>query len=109
MRLKQGDIIKLDFDPVKGNEQAGFRPAVVVSGNTFNQLSSNIFVCPITNTNKEYPAHVPLDERTGTTGFIMCDQVRTISPAGRQAKYIEDLPEDILKEVLDVIKGILED
>jgi mRNA interferase MazF len=108
MRLRQGDIIKLNFDPVKGHEQSGFRPAVVVSGETFNQVSNNIFVCPITNTNKEYPAHVALDSRTATTGFVMCDQVRTVSPAKRQAKYIENLPDDILCVVLDVIKGILE-
>jgi len=109
MRLKQGDIIKLDFNPVKGSEQAGFRPAVVISGDTFNRISSNVFVCPVTNTNKEYPAHIALDSRTATKGFIMCDQVRTISPAGRQARYIENLPGDILEDVLDIVKGILED
>ncbi|MCL1866446.1 MAG: type II toxin-antitoxin system PemK/MazF family toxin [Oscillospiraceae bacterium] len=109
MRLKQGNIIKLDFDPIKGNEQSGFRPAVVVSGDTFNQLSSNVIVCPITNTNKEYPTHVALDKRTATTGFIMCDQIRTVSPVQRESRYIEDLPKDILGEVLDILKGILED
>jgi mRNA interferase MazF len=109
MRLKQGDIIKLDFNPAKGHEQAGFRPAVVVSGNVFNQLSSNIIVCPTTNTDKKYPAHVALDNRTATTGFIMCDQVRTVSPEERGARFIEALPEDILDEVLDIIKGVLED
>ena len=79
MRLKQGDIIKLDFNPVKGHEQSGFRPA-----------------------------HVALDERTKITDFVMCDQVRTVSPRERQAVYIEDLPNDILCEVLDIIKGIIE-
>jgi len=108
MRLKQGNIIKLDFDPVKGHEQAGFRPAVVISGNTFNNISSNIFVCPITNTDRKYPAHVALDERTTVTGYIMCDQVRTVSPNERRASYIEDLPGDILDEALDIIKGIFE-
>jgi mRNA interferase MazF len=109
MRLKQGDIIQLDFNPVKGHEQSGFRPAVVVSGNTFNRLSSNVFVCPITNTDKGYPAHAALDNRTTVTGFVMCDQIRTVSPGERQARYIEDLPGDILDEVLDILKGVLED
>jgi len=108
MRLKQGNIIKLDFNPSKGNEQAGVRPAVVVSGNIFNRISSNVFVCPITNTDNGFPAHIALDSRTATTGFIMCDQVKTVSPAARQARYAEDLPKDILDTVLDVIKGILE-
>jgi len=109
MRLKQGDIIKLDFNPVKGNEQAGFRPAVVVSGNTFNRISSNVLVCPITNTDNGFPMHVPLGGCTSTTGFIMCDQVRTISPVARQVRYVEDLPEEVLAVVLDIIKGIFED
>jgi len=109
MRLKQGDIIKLDFNPVKGHEQSGFRPAVVVSGDMFNRISSNVFVCPITNTDNGFPAHIALDERTTTTGFVMCDQVRTVSPVKRQMRYAEKLPHDILANVLDVIKGILED
>jgi mRNA interferase MazF len=109
MRLKQGNIIKLDFNPTKGHEQAGFRPAVVVSGDTFNGISSNVVVCPITNTDNRFPAHVALDERTSTTGFVMCDQIRTISPTARQVRYVEDLPDDILSEVLDILKGIMED
>jgi mRNA interferase MazF len=109
MRLKQGNIIKLNFDPVKGHEQSGFRPAVVVSGDTFNQLSSNVVVCPITNTDRGYPAHVALDDSTDTTGFVMCDQIRTVSPVERQARYVENLPYEILSEVLDVVKGVLED
>lgn len=108
MLLRQGNIIKLNFDPVKGHEQSGFRPAVVVSGNAFNRISSNVFVCPITNTDRKYPAHIALDNRTAITGFVMCDQIRTISPSQRQAFYVEDLPEDILSEALDVLKSILE-
>jgi mRNA interferase MazF len=109
MQLKQGNIIKLDFNPIKGHEQAGFRPAVVVSGNTFNKISNNIIVCPITNTNRKYPAHVALDDKTTTTGFVMCDQIRTVSPAERQTQYVENLPKEIMDEVLDIIKGVLED
>ncbi|MCL2019960.1 MAG: type II toxin-antitoxin system PemK/MazF family toxin [Oscillospiraceae bacterium] len=108
MRLKQGNIIKLDFNPVKGHEQAGIRPAVVVSGNTFNGLSNNIIVCPITNTNKGYPTHIALDERTTTTGYVMCDQIRTVSPDERKTVYIEQIPQNIMDEILDVLKGILE-
>lgn len=54
---KQGDIVFLDFNPTKGHEQAGKRPAVVISTNVFNQNTKMIIVCPITSSNKEFPTH----------------------------------------------------
>jgi mRNA interferase MazF len=108
MRLMQGNIVWLDFNPEKGQEQAGVRPAVVVSGNTYNKVSNNVIACPITTADKQYPAHIALDDRTETSGFIMCDQIRTVSPSSRRAEYIEDLPTDILEDVLDLIVSIFE-
>jgi mRNA interferase MazF len=108
MRLTQGNIVWLDFNPAKGQEQAGVRPAVVVSGNAFNKVSNNVIVCPITTTDKQYPAHIALDDRTETSGFVMCDQIRTVSPSARRAAYIEDLPIDILEDVLDLIVSVFE-
>ena len=48
--VKQGDIVKLSFNPQKGHEQAGFRPAVVVSNDVFNRNAKLAILCPITNT-----------------------------------------------------------
>lgn len=107
MRLRKGNIIALNFNPIKGHEQAGYRPAVVVSGNAFNDNSNTVFVCPITNTDNSYPLHVSLDHRTKTTGFVMADQIRTVSPDFRNARFIEEIPSDILIRVLNLIKGIL--
>jgi mRNA interferase MazF len=106
--LKQGDIIKLSLSPTKGHEQSGYRPAVVVSNNDFNALTKNKFICPITSTDRGYPAHVALDNRTLTHGFVMCDQIRTVTPASREAEFIEPIPTDILDEILDILSGILE-
>ena len=52
---KQGDIIIMDFNPQKGHEQSGRRPALVLSNDILNHHSSLAFVCPITNTNEKYP------------------------------------------------------
>jgi mRNA interferase MazF len=106
--FKQGDIIKLVLSPTKGNEQSGFRPAVIVSNDDFNAVSNNKIICPITSTNKEYPTHVPLDERTKTHGFVMCDQIRTVTPTERQAEFTETIPNDILDEILDILQGLFE-
>jgi mRNA interferase MazF len=106
--VKQGDVIWLDFDPQAGHEQKGRRPALVVSNETFNNFSSLPIVCPITNRNKDYPFHIKLDERTKTTGVILCDQVRTLDINIRNHVYIEKLPDDILLEVIDIINGFIE-
>jgi mRNA interferase MazF len=106
--LLQGDIIKLSLSPTMGHEQSGYRPAVVVSNNDFNALTKNKLICPITSTDRGYPAHVALDNRTKTHGFVMCDQIRTVTPDSRDAEFIESIPSDILDEILDILFGILE-
>lgn len=101
--VKQGDIIKVSFDTKQGHEQAGFRPALVISNNEFNRRTKLAIVCPITNTNNNFPLHVPLDERTSTTGVILCEHIRTLDLSTRQNKFVEKVPEDILKTVTDIV------
>jgi hypothetical protein len=72
--VKQGDIIWLDFDPQAGHEQRGRRPALIVSNQSFNNFSKLAIVCPITSRDKDHPFHIKLDDRTKTSGVILCDQ-----------------------------------
>ena len=106
--VKQGDIIKLDFSPQMGHEQAGYRPAVVVSNDFFNTRTSLVLVCPITNTNRPFPLHVPLDERTDTTGVILCEQVKAVDLECRRYRVVEKLPDDLLDEIVSVIFSEIE-
>jgi mRNA interferase MazF len=106
--VKQGCIIWLDFDPQTGHEQKGRRPALVISNETFNNFSNLTIVCPIANTVKNYPFHIKLDERTKTTGVILCDQAWTLDINARNFEFIVLVPEDILLEVLDIIIGFIE-
>ena len=48
MKIKQGDIVKLNFSPAVGNEMKGEHPALVVSSNSYNEKTAYIIVCPIT-------------------------------------------------------------
>ena len=106
---KQGDVIWLNFDPRVGHEQAGKRPAVIVSNDSANSVLNNrAMVCPITNTNRGYPFQPPLDERTKTKGVVLCDQARFVDLAERNPEYIEQLPQDILEDVVDIIYGMIE-
>jgi mRNA interferase MazF len=106
--VKQGHVIWLDFDPQAGHEQKGRCPALVISNEVFNNFSNLAIVCPITNTIKNYPFHIKLDERTKTTGVILCDQARTLDINARNYEFIEKLPDDILLEVVDIIIGFIE-
>ena len=102
-----GDIVYLNFNPQAGHEQAGRRPALVISNDILNQHSSMAMVCPITNTNKRHPLHVPLDERTSTTGVILCDQAKMFDMKARKAELIEKAPTDIIEEARDIVKSFI--
>lgn len=106
--FEQGDIIYLDFDPQSGHEQKGRRPAVVISNNTFNRFSKLLMVCPITNTNKKHPFHIELDNRTKTTGVILCDQTKMLDVGSRNADFSEKLPEELTNEMIDMIYSFIE-
>ena len=106
--VKQGDIIKVNFNPQKGHEQAGFRPAVIISNDFFNQKTNLAIVCPITNTNNRFPLHIPLDSRTITTGVILCEHVRTLDLKARNYAVIEHLPDDILYLVTNTVYSEIE-
>ena len=106
--VKQGDIIKVSFDPRSGHEQAGYRPALVVSNNEFIKRTKLAIVCPITNTNNSFPLHVKLDSRTKTTGVVLCEHIRMLDLNARQCKYVEKIPTDLLKNVTDIIAAEVE-
>jgi mRNA interferase MazF len=99
----------MGFNPQSGHEQAGKRPAVIVSNkSSMKHMNTRAMVCPITNTDRSFPAHVRLDNRTKTTGVILCDQAKVLDIKARKAEYIEPLPKDILEEVVDIIIGMVE-
>lgn len=106
---KQGDIIWITLDPQAGHEQKGRRPAIVVSNNTFNDFSrTTAMVCPITNTDRGIPIQIKLDDRTKTSGVIMCDQAKILDLQKREAEFIETAPDDVVIEAADIISGFVE-
>lgn len=106
--FEQGDIIYLDFDPQTGHEQKGRRPALVVSNNLFNRVSSLTMVCPITHTDRNHPFHLRLDQRTKTDGVILCDQARMLDLVSRHAAFEEKAPADLTADAVDMIVGFIE-
>ena len=83
--FEQGDIVCLDLDPQAGHEPRGRQPALVVSGNLFNRVSSLTIVCSITHTDKGHPFHIRLDGAAKTDGVVLRDQARMLDLASRGA------------------------
>ena len=106
--VKQGQIIRINFSPQSGHEQRGTRPALVVSNDFFNEKTNMTIVCPITNTDNKFPLHVPLDERTVTTGVVLCEHIRSMDIQARGYTVIEEIPADLLEKVLEIVQSQLE-
>jgi len=100
---KQGDLVALDFDPQSGHEQKGRRPALVISKDAFNKGTGLAICCPITNTDRRVPFHLPISGRTSLTGFVMCEQVKSLDYRSRKMKLIERAPRDLLADVLAIV------
>ncbi len=83
----RADIIKINFDPQAGREQAGWRPALVLSPAAYNKIGLAIVV-PITNQVKGYPFEVPVPAGLTTTGVILSDAVKSVDWKARNAGFM---------------------
>jgi mRNA interferase MazF len=104
---EKGDYVALTFDPQSGHEQKGRRPALVVSNKVFNKATGLAIVCPVTNTNRGIPFHVPVSEESSLTGFIMVEQVKSIDYRSRHVKRIEKASNGTLVEVLAILDACI--
>ncbi|WP_027186849.1 endoribonuclease MazF [Desulfovibrio cuneatus] len=95
-----GDIIWLHFDPQAGHEQAGHRPALVLSPKAYNGKTGLCLVVPITNQSKGYPFELALPADCQTTGVVLCDQMRSLDWQVRGAALKEEVGEGFVREVL---------
>jgi mRNA interferase MazF len=104
---RKGDFVALTFDPRSGHEQRGRRPALVISNDQFNAKTGLAVVCPITNTDRGIPFHVPIPDTAVLTGFIMVDQVKSVDFESRHAKFVARAPSALLAEALSVLDAVI--
>ena len=105
--VKQGDIILINFNPVKGHEQGKQRPAIVVSSDKFNSVCGGLcIVCPISHAN-DFPLHIDLPDELKTDGKVLCQHVRTFDVIARGYKFIEKVPPEFAKRIVDTVKACL--
>ena len=99
----KGDFISLTFDPQAGHEQKGRRPALVVSNDLFNKHTGLAIVCPLTNTHRGIPFHLPVEPSVKLSGFVMVEQVKSIDYLARGARFIEKARSALLDDVIAVL------
>ena len=105
---ERGDIIQLNFNPQKGHEQAGARPALVLSPKVYNEKVGLALVCPITSQIKGYPFEVLLPERFSIKGAILSDHVKSLDWRARASQYLCRVSPEVLNEVFGKLKTLLE-
>lgn len=104
---EKGDLVMLTFNPQSGHEQKGRRLALVVSNHTFNKHTGLAIVCPITNTNRRSPFHVPVPEQSSLTGYVMVEQVKSIDYRSRHIKFVEKATRDVMIDVLGILDAFI--
>jgi mRNA interferase MazF len=102
-----GDIVVLDFNPQSGHEQAGKRPALVVSPSSFNKATGFAWLCPVTNQAKGYPFEVNLTGTNKTTGVILVDQMKSLDWRSRKARVVDSVDETCIEQVKSFAATIL--
>lgn len=95
-----GDIVWMMLNPQAGHEQAGHRPALVLSPKTYNGKVGIALLCPITSQVKGYPFEVLIPEGLEVEGAILSDQVKSLDWKARQAEFICKLPPEKFNEVV---------
>jgi mRNA interferase MazF len=100
---QRGDFVAVTFDPQSGHEQSGRRPALVVSNTLFNRHTGLAIVCPLTNTDRNFPFHVAVVNDPNVTGFVMVEQVKSIDFRARKTKRIGRASDKVLEEVLSIL------
>jgi len=94
-----GDFVWLKFDPQAGREQAGRRPALVLSPRIYNAKSGLALACAITNQAKGYPFEVAVPEGCGATGVILADLLKSIDWKARHAERLGHCTNEVMNEV----------
>lgn len=104
----RGDVVWITFNPHAGHEQAGRRPAVVLSPKPYNGKVGLALLCPVTSQVKGYPFEVPIPDGLPVSGVILSDQVKSLDWRARNAEKACLLPEETTKAVLQRVKTLLE-
>ncbi|GJE54494.1 MULTISPECIES: type II toxin-antitoxin system PemK/MazF family toxin [Methylobacterium] len=97
--LSSGDLVWVDLRPTKGHEQAGVRPAVVLTDSAFHQRNATAIICPITSYTRPWPTKVILPAGLPVAGAVLADQIRCVDRSSRGFRRVGAVPASVLAEI----------
>jgi len=103
----RGDLVWVSLNPQAGHEQAGRRPALVLSPAAYNKKVGLALLCPITSQAKGYPFEVRLPDGLPIAGVILSDQIKSLDWRARKAEVLCKLSDDVVEEVLLKVNALL--
>jgi mRNA interferase MazF len=104
---RRGDVVWIELNPQAGHEQAGRRPAVILSPESYNGRVGLALLCPITSLVKGYPFEVLLPSGMDVSGVVLSDQVKCLDWRSRRARFIFRIPSDTADEILRKLGALL--
>jgi len=104
---ERGDVVGLQFNPQAGHEQAGHRPALVLSPSRYNKRTGLMLYCPITSQVKGYPFEVHVKTQDGIHGVVLADQVKSLDWKARDAKKKSEVSPNVINDVLAKVLTLL--
>jgi mRNA interferase MazF len=104
---ERGDVVWITLNPQAGHEQAGRRPALVLSPAAYNGKVGLAILCPMTNQIKGYPFEVRIPPDLGVTGAVLADQVKSLDWRARRAELMCRVPASTVAEVLQKLRTLL--
>lgn len=105
---ERGDVVWITFDPQAGHEQAGRRPAIVLSPKAYNGKVGLALLCPVTSQMKGYPFEVAIPDGMPVSGVILSDQIKNLDWRARRAEKAGALPDAVMALVLQRVKALIE-
>lgn len=107
MVVDRGDLVYINFNPQAGHEQAGRRPAIVLSPKNFNEVTGFVSVCPITSTKRGWGFEVELPNELAFEGVILTDQIKNLDWSVRQIQAVDRAPNEVVELCIKKIRTFL--
>jgi mRNA interferase MazF len=104
---QRGDVVWITLNPQAGHEEAGRRPAVVLSPLAYNEKVGHAILCPITSQEKGYPFEVKIPGGLDVSGVVLADQVKRLDWRARKAERMCVLPAQVMAEILGKLSVLL--
>lgn len=104
---ERGDLVWIDFDPQAGREQAGRRPALVLTPSAYNRLVGLAVFCPVTNQVKGYAFETALPSGWRVQGVVLADHVRSLDWRARRADFICAAPAEVVEDVAAKVQALI--